>query len=421
MCYQTLSGSMVAGMNSQLLYLDDVTTLEFDAMVRQIVILPDGRTGVILDRTYFYPTGGGQEHDTGMLGKARVLEVVKDETQHETVVLHVIDGELPLGPVSGKVDAERRLRHMQHHTAQHLLSQCFIRLFEIESISSNINGYTPSTLDLAVKALNRDQLDQIEDLANRVIFETRPVRTYFVTPEQLHSLPLRKPPKVSEDIRIVEIEGYDYTPCGGTHCTSSGQIGIVKIIKAERQGDLTRISFIAGLQALQYFREYQETVLGIAGQMSIHPQETYASVQRLIEQLKNTQREVQILRQEHLGFEARELAEKGEMYGSWRGVFAAFENRPVPELRSLAEKLKSISELVAVLSSFDGQKLSLVVTCAEGTGLVARDLLLKLLIPFGGRGGGDQQIAQGGGSADIDQFHQFPEMAKEILAGLTQP
>jgi alanyl-tRNA synthetase len=421
MCYQTLSGSMVAGMNSQLLYLDDVTTLEFDAMVRQIVILPDGRTGVILDRTYFYPTGGGQEHDTGMLGKARVLEVVKDETQHETVVLHVIDGELPLGPVSGKVDAERRLRHMQHHTAQHLLSQCFIRLFEIESISSNINGYTPSTLDLAVKALNRDQLDQIEDLANRVIFETRPVRTYFVTPEQLHSLPLRKPPKVSEDIRIVEIEGYDYTPCGGTHCTSSGQIGIVKIIKAERQGDLTRISFIAGLQALQYFREYQETVLGIAGQMSIHPQETYASVQRLIEQLKNTQREVQILRQEHLGFEARELAEKGEMYGSWRGVFAAFENRPVPELRSLAEKLKGILGLVAVLSSFDGQKLSLVVTCAEGTGLAARDLLVKLLVPFGGRGGGDRQIAQGGGPADIDQFHQFPEIARAIFGGLTQP
>jgi alanyl-tRNA synthetase len=195
----------------------------------------------------------------------------------------------------------------------------------------------------------------------------------------------------------------------------------VKILKAERQGDLTRISFIAGLQALHYFREYQETVLGIAGQMSIHPQETYASVQRLIEQLKNTQRDMQILRQEQLGFEARELAETGEVYGSWHGVIAAFENRPVPELRSLAEKLKSISGLVAVLSSFDGHKISLVVTCAEGTGLAARDLLLGLLVPFGGRGGGDRQIAQGGGPADIDQFQQFPEMAREILGGLTQP
>jgi alanyl-tRNA synthetase len=408
-------------MNSQLLYLDDVNTLVFQATVSKQVILPDGRAGVILDRTYFYPTGGGQEHDTGTLGEAHVLDVIKDETQAGTVVIHVIDGELSGGPVTGTIDAERRLRHMQHHTAQHLLSQCFIRLFDITSISSNINGSTPSTLDLAVKSLSRVQLDQIEDLANGVVFETRPVRTYLVTPEQLRSLPLRKPPKVSEDIRIVEIEGYDYTPCGGTHCTSSGQIGIVKILKAERQSDLTRIYFIAGLQALQYFREYQETVLGIAGQMSIHPQETLAGVQRLTEQLKFSQREVQTLRQERLGFEALELAEKGEVYGSWRGLVAAFENRPVPELRTLAEKLKGIPGLVAVLASFDGQKLSLLVTCAEETGLAARDLLAKLLTPTGGRGGGDRQIAQGGGSADIDQFNQFPEMAKDIFRRLAQP
>jgi len=408
-------------MNSQLLYLDDVTTLEFDAIVREKIVLPDGRTGVILDHTYFYPTGGGQEHDTGTLGEVRVIEVLKDETQSETVVIHVIDGELPAGPVTGKVDAERRLRHMQHHTAQHLLSQCFIRLFEIESISSNINGYSPSTLDLAVISLNRDQLDRIEDLANRVVFEARPVRMYFVTPEQLRSLPLRKPPKVSEDIRIVEIEGYDYTPCGGTHCTSSGQIGIVKILKAERQGDLTRISFIAGLQAMQYFREYQETVLGIAGQMSIHPQETYARFLRLAEQLKLSQREVQTLRQERLGFEALELAAKGETYGSWRGIVAVFEGRPVPELRTLAEKLKGIPGLVAVLASFDGQKLSLVATCALDTGLAARDLLAKLIALYGGRGGGDQQIAQGGGPASTDQFHLFPELARDILYGFAQP
>jgi alanyl-tRNA synthetase len=408
-------------MNTQLLYLDDVTTLEFQAIVRQQIILPDGRTGVILDRTYFYPTGGGQEYDTGTLGEAHVQEVLKDESQPGQVeVIHILSGSLSNGPVTGKIDAERRLRHMQHHTAQHLLSQCFIHLFEIESISSNINGYTPSTLDLGVPALKREQLDEIEDLANRIIFETRPVRTYFVTPEQLKKLPLRKPPKVSEDIRIVEIEGYDYTPCGGTHCISTGQIGMVKIIKAEKQGDLTRISFIAGLQALQYFREYQETVLSIAGQMSIHPHETASSVQRQGEQLKNAQREVQALRQERIGFEARELAEASQEFGGCRGVIAAFENRPIPELRILAEKMKSISGLVAVLSSHDGQKISLVVTCAEDTGLAARDLLAKLLIASGGRGGGDRQIAQGGGAATLDQFRQFPEDARSVLLEITR-
>jgi alanyl-tRNA synthetase len=408
-------------MNSQLLYLDEVTTLEFQAEVREKITLPDGRAGVILNRTYFYPTGGGQEYDTGTLGEARVLEVFKDESHSDKALVHVVDGDLSIGPVIGKIDAERRLRHMQHHTAQHLLSQCFIRLFEIESISSNISGYTPSTLDLYAETLPRNQLDQVEDLANHIIYENLPVRTYFVTPEQLLSLPLRKPPKVSEDIRIVEIDRYDYTPCGGTHCTSTGQIGIVKIIKSEHQGNQTRIHFIAGIQAMQYFREYQETVLNIAGQMSIHPQDVHSSVQRLIDQLKIAQREVQTLRQEHLGFEARELSDRGMPCGDWRTVVAAFENRPVSELRVLAEKFKRIPGVVAVLASFDGQKLSLVVACAENTGLPARDLLGKILAPLEGRGGGDRQIAQGGGPTTPDQFLEFPQKIREILFQLAQP
>lgn len=402
-------------MNTQLLYLDDVTTLEFQANIRQQVTLPDGRAGVILDRTYFYPTGGGQEYDTGMLGEAHVLEVFKDESLPEPAVVHIISSSLPPGPVNGRIDAERRLRHMQHHTAQHLLSQCFLRLFEIESISSNINGYTPSTLDLSVSGLLHAQLGQIENLANQVIYETRQVRTYFVTPEQLSNLPLRKPPKVNENIRIVEIDGYDYTPCGGTHCTNTGQIGSVKIIKTERQHDLTRISFIAGIQAMQYFREYQDTVLGIAGQMSIHPNETIEGVQRLVEQLKTAQRDAQLLRQDLLGFEAQELVGKGEVYGSWRGVVAVYEKRPVPELRTLAEKLKVTPGFVAVLSSFDGQKISIVVSCAGETEISARDLLGKLLAPYAGKGGGDRQIAQGGGTATSVQFQQFTQMARIIL------
>src|SRR5512143_2691164 len=177
-------------MNPQLLYLEDSTILEFEANVMAHLTLTDGRNGVVLDRTYFYPTGGGQEHDTGWIGSAKVLEVIKDD-DHSRLV-HVVEGQVGLGAVTAHIDAERRLRHMQHHTAQHLLSQCFIHLFEIESISSNINGYTPSTLDLGVPTLTREQLDQIEDLANQIIYENRPVKTYFVTPEELQSLPLRK-------------------------------------------------------------------------------------------------------------------------------------------------------------------------------------------------------------------------------------
>lgn len=402
-------------MITQLLYLNDVTTLVFKAEIRQKKLMSDGRLGVILDQTYFYPTGGGQEHDTGTLGEACVIDVIKDETSPETEVIHVIEGDVPLGPVTGKIDAERRLRNMQHHTAQHLLSQCFMNVFGIESISTNINGYTPSTIDLSVEIVTREQLDKIEDTANYVIYETRPVRTYFVTPDQLLRLPLRKPPKVSENIRIVEIDGYDFSPCGGTHCISTGQIGVIKILKSERQGEQTRIHFIAGLQALQYFREYQNTVLNIAGQMSIHPQDVYPNILRLMEQLKTSQREAQMLLQEHLAFEARELTDKSEAYGSLRFVIATFENRPVPELRTLAENLKIMPGFVAILASYDGQKISLVVTSSVDTGLAARDILAKILRPFSGHGGGDRQIAQGGGTVTRDQYRQFSKNTRDII------
>ena len=407
-------------MNPQLLYQNDVNTLQFEAEVLQQVVLPDNRQGVILNRTYFYPTGGGQEHDTGTLAAARVVDVFKDETQTDLVVIHVVEGEPPTGTVTGKIDADRRLRHMQHHTAQHLLSQCFIQLFEIDSISSNINGYTPTTLDLAVSNLRSEQLDQIEDHANHIIWENRTVRTYIVTPEQLANIPIRKPPKVHENIRIVEIDGYDFTPCGGTHCMATGQIGVVKIIKTEKQGNLTRIHFIAGGQALGYFHEYQDTVLGIAGQMSIHPQDVLPSVQRLIEQLRQVQHEVQLLRQAQLGYEALELVEASTPVGAWRVVVASFENRPVPELRVLADKFKTMPGLIAILASYDGQKISLVTTCAQDTNLGARDLIAKIITPFGGRGGGDQQIAQGGGAITLEQFHQLPATTIALLKDIAR-
>src|SRR4030042_3538542 len=129
-------------MNSQLLYQEDSTKLEFDAKVVEILSLLNGRRGVVLDQSYFYPTGGGQEHDTGQLGSARVMEVYKDEGTSNLV--HVVEGEVKLGPVRACINAERRLRHMQHHTAQHLLTQCLLRQTGYETVSANIKGYSSS-------------------------------------------------------------------------------------------------------------------------------------------------------------------------------------------------------------------------------------------------------------------------------------
>ena len=392
-------------MNSQLLYLQDPTILDFEAEVVERITLPDGRLGLVLDRSYFYPTGGGQEYDTGMIGDARVVDVFKnDDCSH---LVHVVEGKLDLGSVKAHIDAERRLRHMQHHTAQHLLTQCILRQTGYETVSANINGYSPSTLDVVASKIGKSDLDQAELLANQLIYENRSVKTYFVSPEELKSIPLRRPPKVTENIRIIEIDAYDYSPCGGTHVLHTGSIGLVKVLKAERQNDKLRIYFIAGLQAMQVFSHMYDAISGLANKMSISWMDIPEVISKQSEQLGAIQKELQAHRQAGVRYEARDLAAEAEERPGFRLVRVSFEGRPVVELRLLGEELKQMADVVAYLSSYDGQKVAMIVTCGEGSGKDARQLLTTQLAQIGGRGGGDSKLAQGGGVTTEEQYRTF--------------
>jgi alanyl-tRNA synthetase len=410
---------MIIANKQQTLYLDDPFTLEFQTNILETTRLPDGRWGVILDRSYFYPTGGGQEHDTGTLGEAQVIEVYKQDDPSR--VVHVVDRPLPAGPAMAKINSERRQRHMQHHTAQHLLTQCFVHLFGLDTLSANINGYTPATLDLPgslageTTPLTKSQLEQAENLANQLIYEDRPVRSYFVTAEQLDHLPLRRAPKVSEDIRIVEIEGFDVTPCGGTHCSSTGQIGVIKITKTEKQNERTRVHFTAGWQALQLFQANYETVSGLAGDLSVAVQDLPATVNRLAEGLQKAQKELQALQLERLAWEAGRLAEAAETIHGRRTALAIFAGRPVSELRLLAGELAKYANVVGVLVSIDGQKVTIAAVFGESTGISARDLLPRLLAPFNGRGGGDARLAQGGGIVAPEQIGEIEIIIRKAV------
>lgn len=399
--------------DQQMLYLSDPQTLEFETSIVETWRMPDGRWAARLARSYFYPTGGGQEHDTGWVGARRVVDVLKQEDNGE--IVHIFDQEPPVGSAIARIDDERRLRHMQHHTAQHLLSQVFIQLFELETLSANINGYTPSTIDLPTTGLAPEEIVQAESLANQLIFEDRLVRAAFVTPNELASLSLRKAPKVSENIRIVEIDGLDFSPCGGTHCQSTGQIGVLKILKTEKVNERTRVHFAAGWQALEVFRQVYQAVSSLAGGMSIHPQDLEAAVERQGEQLRQLQKELAELRQERLAWEAQRMLQGAEEIGGRQAVLAVFDLRPAQELRWLADALRRQPRAVAVLAAHDGEKLLLAAACGAESGLSARELLAKLLQPFKGRGGGDNSLAQGGGSASPEQVRGLIDQARTLI------
>ena len=399
--------------STQLLHFSDPACVEFDALATSVYPLTGGRFGVILDRTYFYPTGGGQEHDLGWLNNAQVLDVFKDEEAGQTV--HVVKIDLPLGPVHARIDVERRRRHRQHHTAQHLLSGCFVQALDRETHSANINGDTPSTLDLDSPEPDRAALLQVETLANHLIWENRPVRSYVVSPDKLAQIPLRKAPKVSADIRIVEIDGLDYSACGGTHVAFTGEIGVVKIVRVEKVKDRVRVHFVAGERAVELFQVAFEAAGGLALELSVGLAELPEAVRRLADQARTAQRELNRLLAEEVGREAGRLYEQAHVRGERRLAVAVFEDRTAQELRALAKALAERPGLVAVLAARDGERVSLVVACGAGGGQNAGELLRQLLPLVGGRGGGDASVAQGGGSTSPEQWHALQDAALRLI------
>jgi alanyl-tRNA synthetase len=387
------------------LYFDDPLTLEFTAEVSEFRPLNGGRFGLALPRTYFYPTSGGQEHDTGSIGDAQVLDVYKENDS----IIHVVDRPLQPGAYPARIDRERRMRAMQHHTGQHILSAAFLEAADIESVSANINGDSPSTIDLEAGEVTPDILRKAEALANRILFENRAVRSYYVTDAEVAHIPFRKPPKVSGRIRVVEVDGFDVTPCGGTHCLNTGMVAVIKIVKTERVNQKLRVHFVAGYQALDTFNAYQEVAQQAATLLETGVDGVPAILERKLDQLKAAQTELETLRAGLLAAEAGQLAVSAQAVGSLRLVTALFRDRPGTELRQLGMALRERPGLVALLATYDGQKLSLVVACARDTGLDARELLKKQLAPFHGRGGGDPSLAQGGGAvneAGLEQLFQ---------------
>ena len=232
---------------SERAYYWDSYTVEFAAEVVEMTAIA-GRPAVRLSLTYFYPTSGGQPNDTGILKQgeqvARVVDVVVRES--DEAVLHVLDAAIAPGMATGEIDWPRRFDHMQQHTGQHILSQAFIRVAEAETIGFHLSGQSV-TIDLDRVELTVEEVRAAEQLANEVVGQNRPVRASEVAREAATGLPLRKlPPGRDGKLRLVDIEGFDLTACGGTHVAGTAEVGLVKVLKTERRGAATRVEFVCG-------------------------------------------------------------------------------------------------------------------------------------------------------------------------------
>ena len=262
------------------LYYADAYARTFEAQVIDRAEV-NGQPAVILDRSAFYPEGGGQPSDRGTLNQVNVLDVITREA--DEAVLHVLSAQVE-DRVTGVVDSARRFDLMQQHSGQHILSQAFVQAAQAETVSFHLNPDPLDgalTIDLDTAQLSSAQIDRAEELANTIVFENRPIVARFVTDQELQALPLRKPPKVDKAIRIVQVEGFDWSACGGTHVARTGEVGLIKIVKLERRGAETRVEFRCGRRALHDYRRKNQMIMQIAADLTVGFWEVDQAIGRL--------------------------------------------------------------------------------------------------------------------------------------------
>ena len=409
-------------MTERLYYTDSYCT-RFSAHVIECLTW-EGHPTVVLDSTAFYPTSGGQPADRGTLDETAVLDIVVRE--EDGAIVHILECALsgPSSPgkgdgvgvgyeVEGALDWPRRFDHMQQHTGQHILSAAFEQVLDVDTVGFHL-GMEVSTVDLNVARLDLAAVMLVEELANRVVWEDRPVSVRFVGLEELVTLPLRHPPSVEGPVRIVEVAGFDVNPCGGTHVARTGEIGLIKIVRLDYRGDETRVEFLCGGRALRDYRAKNAMANRLAGLLTVGHWELDHAVERLRVEAKQLRRELRRARERLLEVEATELAEVADIYGPHRVVCRIWERREPGELRALAQKLAQRPDVVALLVSV-GERTHLCFSRAEGLDLDVAVLLREACTQLGGKGGGRPHLAQGSAPA-TDEARVEAALASLLLS-----
>jgi alanyl-tRNA synthetase len=378
------------------LYYADAYLRAFTAQVTAVSPAGGGaRVGVVLDRTAFYPTSGGQPHDTGTLHGLPVVDVVDDVGEQVVHVLEVGDGGAAPGPgahVEGAIDWARRFDHMQQHTGQHVLSATFARVLEAETVSVHLGG--SSTLDLALAALSAQDARRVEDAANEVVFDNRPVTVRFVSEDEAAAMGLRRPPKRSGTIRVVEVAECDRSACGGTHVRSTAEIGPLVLRRWERSKGHLRVEFLAGWRALEDYRWKHALVNEWSGRLTVGDRDLGAALDRLARDAREGERALSEARGRLIGYEAAErLAAVPAEPGRQKLVRVSVTRRDPAEVRQLLREMTGREVCVALAGDEATGRLYFARSPGNGPSMAA--LLADVCRAVGGRGGGAPEFAQG--------------------------
>jgi alanyl-tRNA synthetase len=403
------------------LYYHDSFLYEFDAEVRELATV-DSRPAVILDRTAFYPTSGGQVFDTGWIvpagqpepSRLRVAEVAERE---DGAILHFLENPAQVqsgSRIRGLIDADRRRDHMQQHSGQHVLSAAFVRALDMPTVSFHM-GTESCSIDLDTKSLTPKQAEVAEALANDVVTENRGVSIRFVTCAEAKDLGLRKlPPAERDQLRLIDVHDFDLTACGGTHVTATGQIGCILLRKIEKVRQGWRVEFVCGKRAVGMARRDYATLAESSGLLSTHVWDVPQQVRKLQDESRSLKKSAERTLADVADLYAgRMSAETAESDGR-KVVVHVFPDRDLAFIKLLAQKLTRQSSNIVALLSVSSDPPAIVFAQSSGQPFDMGALMKDALTRLGGRGGGSKDMAQGGPEQTTGMEPELKRMAAQL-------
>jgi len=392
------------------LYYDDSRLRSFTATIVARQEMERGPV-VQLDRTAFYPTGGGQAHDTGTLNGIPVRDVWTDD---DGEVWHLLD-RMPAGDeVEGKLDWARRFDHMQQHTGQHLLSAAFLRRFDANTLSVHF-GAEENTVDLDLPRLTWEAAFKVENEVNHIIWEDRLVEARFVTGAELAQMEIRREPQVEDNVRIVQVQGFDATPCGGTHVARTGEIGLVKLTGISGYKGGVRVSFLCGERALRDYRRAFQLLEDLKLSLTVGQNELPDAVARLQDEAKESRQALYEAQEVLSEIEAERLWEQAPTVDGVKQIVAYWPDRSFDKAQALAKQFRERPKTLIILATGGEGGLRLVCARSEDVDANAAEILRLAAAPLGARGGGSPGMAQGGGPP-VDQDQVLPTLKAALDA-----
>ncbi|MFC2173003.1 DHHA1 domain-containing protein [Acidobacteriota bacterium] len=391
------------------IYLEDAYRKEFTAEIIRTRPCEQG-CRVVLDRTCFYPEGGGQPCDLGMIGDSAVLDVAESGGE----IVHTLTSELQGGETKGIIDWDRRYDHMQQHTGQHLLTRCFLKTAGADTVGFSL-GKDYSTIELNSESLSQDDFYEAENRINRIVSEARSINIRWIDREQIELLGIRARglPEDVKSVRVIEIEGLDSTACGGTHLKNTAEIGPVHIIGTERIRGRQRIAFLCGERAHSDYRRRKEILQEVCTDLSTGADDLREIIRGKISEVRGYAKALESTRLELAGYMAEALFAGAEQADDVRVVAHIVDAWSMREITALAVEIASSGRAVALIGS-KGKKSSMAFAASPDSGIDAGKLMITAANAFGAKGGGTAELSRGG-CPDPERLEDIINKAREIL------